>query len=95
MAVLKRFGKQESNFSFPMEGYSLALDFPINKKNLLLIDSLDKITIRNGGRFYLAKDSRVKRNIFEISDNRIQEFRDFREELREIYISMQSERLGL
>ena len=51
LAVLKRFGNQKSNFSFPMEGYSLALDFPINEKNLLLIDALDKITIKNGGRF--------------------------------------------
>ena len=95
LAVLKRFGKQNSNFSFPMEGYSLALDFPINKKNLSLIEVLDKITIRNGGRFYLAKDSRVKRKIFEISDNRIKQFRDFRKEFREIYTSLQSERLGL
>ena len=78
-----------------MEGYSLALDFPINKKNLSLIEVLDKITIRNGGRFYLAKDSRVKRKIFEISDNRIKQFRDFRKEFREIYTSLQSERLGL
>ena len=65
------------------------------KKNLLLIDALDKITIRNGGRFYLAKDSRMKRKIFEMSDNRIQKFKDFREEFSEIYTSLQSDRLGL
>ena len=95
LAVLKRFGKQKSHFSFPMEGYSLALDFPINKKNLLLIETLDKITIRNGGRFYLAKDSRLKRNIFEMSDNRIKLFKDFREKFSEMHTSLQSERLGL
>ena len=37
-----------------MEGYSLALDFPINKQNLLLLDSLDEITIKYAS-FYLGK----------------------------------------
>ena len=30
LAILKRFGRQDSAFSFPMEGYTLALNFPIN-----------------------------------------------------------------
>ena len=65
-----------------MEGYSLALDFPINSDNLFLMKLLDEITIKNGGRFYLAKDSRVKKDIFEKSDNRVNEFRKYREKLK-------------
>ena len=34
LSVLKRFGKQGGKFSFPMEGYTIALDFPNNKKVL-------------------------------------------------------------
>ena len=49
LSVLKRFGKDESKFSFPMEGYTLALDFPINKKTFNLIKKLDEITIKFGG----------------------------------------------
>ena len=63
LAVLKRFGPQQSNFSFPMEGYTLAPDFPVNNKNLSLMNNLDKITLKHGGRFYLAKDSRISREI--------------------------------
>ena len=96
LAVLKRFGTQESNFSFPMEGYSLALDFPINADNLFLMKLLDEITIKHGGRFYLAKDSRVKKDIFEKSDIRDNEFRKYREKkLKLKFNSIQSKRLDL
>ena len=96
LAVLKRFGQDESNFSFPMEGYSLALDFPINKENLLLMNSLDQITVKYGGRFYLVKDSRLKRKIFKKSDARIKNFKVFREnKYNSNYRSCQSDRLDL
>ena len=77
-----------------MEGYSLALDFPINSNNLFLMKLLDD-TIKNGGRFYLAKDSRVKKDIFEKSDNRVNEFRKYREKLKFKFNSIQSKRLDL
>ena len=41
--------------SFPMEGYTLALDFPVRNGTAAL---LDEITHRHGGRVYLAKDAR-------------------------------------
>ena len=96
LAVLKRFGKQDSFFSFPMKGYSLALDFPINKRNLKLMNDLDKITLKYDGRFYLAKDSRMKKTIFQKSDNRIQNFKKYRKtKLKQIFSSIQSQRLGI
>ena len=96
LAVLKRFGKDKSFFSFPMEGYSLALDFPINKENLSLMNSLDEITIKYGGRFYLAKDSRMRKRIFEKSDIRIKKFKSFRRnKLNRYYRSCQSERFKI
>ncbi|MEO0564819.1 MAG: FAD-binding oxidoreductase, partial [Chloroflexota bacterium] len=56
LAVLKRIGEQNSPFSFPMEGYTLALDFPVNTKTLALLKELDRIALEHCGRFYLAKD---------------------------------------
>ncbi len=97
LAVLKRFGKQDSAFSFPMEGYTLALDFPISKKTLALLDQLDRIAIEYGGRFYLAKDSRMSAATLSKSDKRINGFQAFRDrhEHTSQFRSVQSERLSL
>ena len=97
LAVLKRFGAQDSAFSFPMEGYTLALDFPINAKALVLLDTLDRITLDHGGRFYLAKDARMSADTFAASDTRIEAFRAQRKgnNWQTRFASAQSERLGL
>ena len=97
LAVLKKFGPQESRFSFPMEGYTLALDFPINGKTMKLMDSLDRITIEHGGRLYLAKDSRMTAGTLEACDNRAAAFRRMRDEqgLRGRFLSAQSARLSI
>ena len=78
LTVLKRFGKQTGKFSFPMEGYTLALDFPVNEKTFELLEKLDEITLKYGGRFYLAKDARMKKEVFKKSDERIGEYISFR-----------------
>lgn len=59
LAVLKLFGKNnpEAFNSFPMEGYTLALDFKVNKKLPKLVEKLDDIVAEYGGRIYLTKDS--------------------------------------
>ncbi|MFN3889766.1 MAG: FAD-binding protein [Beijerinckiaceae bacterium] len=97
LAVLKRMGPQHSRFSFPMEGYTLALDFPAHPKALALMERLDAITLAHGGRFYLAKDSRMSRATFERSDARAAGFRAMRTDggLDRAFTSLQSERLGL
>jgi hypothetical protein len=97
LAVLKRFGPQDSRFSFPMLGYTLALDFPVHPRTLELMNTLDQITIAHGGRFYLAKDSRMTADTLRRSDSRAQRFVQLRDgaELRASFRSAQSERLGL
>ena len=59
LAVLKLFGKKNEKAynSFPIEGYTLALDFKVNKELFLLVPKLDEIVLQYGGRIYRAKDS--------------------------------------
>lgn len=97
LAVLKRFGHQDSAFSFPMEGYTLALDFPVTTKTLLLLERLDQITIEHGGRFYLAKDSRMSAATLRASDQRVDNFRSVLKAraMTSRFRSAQAERLAL
>ncbi len=97
LAVLKRFGAQESRFSFPMAGYTLALDFPATPGVLTLFDRLDAITLEHGGRFYLAKDARMAATTLYRADARAAGFRDMRQAtgLDRAFASAQSERLLL
>lgn len=60
LAVLKVFGKQESMISFPKEGYTLALDFPVRKGLLSFLDELDELVLKYNGRLYMSKDARMK-----------------------------------
>ena len=76
LAVLKRMGRQSFGMlSFPMEGYTLALDFPATRSNLALLDRLDGITRDHGGRVYLAKDARAGAAAFAAGYPRLDEFR--------------------
>ncbi|MEJ6395414.1 FAD-binding oxidoreductase [Gymnodinialimonas sp. 2305UL16-5] len=96
LSVLKRFGPQSGHVSFPMPGYTLALDFPANDRTLALMDKLDRITLDHGGRFYLAKDARMPEAVAK-SDERWDAFAAMRAKhgLAERFRSVQSERLGL
>ena len=69
LAVLKLFGKQNPNavMSFPIEGYTLALDFKVNPAVFRLLDELDEIVLAHEGRLYLAKDSRMSSDVFHRS----------------------------
>ncbi len=59
LAVLKLFGKNnaEAYNSFPVEGYTLALDFKVNSQLAQLVNKLDDIVEEYGGRIYLTKDT--------------------------------------
>ncbi|PWE21722.1 FAD-linked oxidase [Aliarcobacter skirrowii] len=98
LAVLKLYGKENKNYlSFPMSGYSLALDFKIEKGLFELLDSLDEIVVKYGGRIYLTKDVRVSRETFEKGYPQIEKFREFRKKfgMSEKFASLQSKRVGI
>ncbi len=98
LAVLKLYGKANENYlSFPIEGYSLALDFKIEPDLFDLLDRLDEVVDRLGGRIYLTKDVRVSKEVFERGYPQIEKFRKLRKEqgMQEKFQSLQSRRLGL
>ena len=98
LAVLKLCGAANDNYlSFPLEGYSLALDFKIEPGIFELLNLLDEIVVQHGGRIYLAKDARVSRAVYEKGYPQIEEFRALRQQykMNEKFNSLQSRRLGI
>lgn len=98
LAVLKLYGKANENYlSFPMEGYSLALDFKIEKGLFELLDKLDEIVLKHKGRIYLAKDVRVSSTTFEKGYPFIEKFRAIRKKykMNEKFNSLQSKRVNI
>lgn len=97
LAVLKLFGQQEGLISFPMEGYTLALDFPITAGLFDFLRELDQVVLDFGGRVYLTKDVRLDREMFMKMYPNAQPFmqtlqavnRDFK------FRSLQSDRIGV
>jgi len=97
LTVLKLFGKQDGMISFPQEGYTLALDFPVSEVNLRLLDELDKLILEYGGHLYLTKDARMKEAMFKESYEQAYEFIRLKQKWDPYYQfqSVQSKRLGI
>ena len=98
LAVLKLMGRESFGLlSFPIEGYTLALDFPVNPPTLRLLERFDAIVAAYGGRVYLAKDARMSAAMFASFYPRLPEFRDVRRKygLEGRFGSAQSVRLGI
>ncbi len=98
LAVLKAFGKANENFlSFPIEGYTLALDFKMSKETVQLINLLDSIVVEMGGRIYLTKDALMTEASFKRTYPQWEQFEEVRAKYGAIgkFASSQSKRLGL
>ena len=70
LAVLKQTGDIPSPgiLSFPIPGFTLALDFPQNHKNNKdLFETLDQIVHESHGRLYPAKDAHMSKQHFQSS----------------------------
>jgi decaprenylphospho-beta-D-ribofuranose 2-oxidase len=76
LAVLKRFGDAESGLlSFPLRGYTLALDIPVAPGLVPFLHELDRMTLDHGGRVYLAKDAVLRAEDFAAMYPKLAAFR--------------------
>ena len=96
LAVLKLLGPAAGPLSFPMEGYTLALDFPASSKSFDLLRELDAIVADYGGRLYLTKDACTGSSMLR-GYKQLEAFRTVRDRVdpQHRFRSLQSERLGL
>lgn len=98
LTVLKLMGKANDYLlSFPMEGYTLAMDIPISKKALELANKLDNLVRNNGGRLYLTKDARMPKEMFWDTYPNISEFLEIKTKYdpNNKFQSLLSNRLGI
>ncbi len=98
LSVLKKLGPSNKNLlSFPMQGYTLAMDFKVERSIFSLLDELDHIVADHGGRLYLAKDARMSETMFKRFYPRWEEMQSIRERIgaNKVCNSLQSTRLGL
>jgi decaprenylphospho-beta-D-ribofuranose 2-oxidase len=64
--VLKRFGEAHGMLSFPIPGWTFAVDIPAGVDGLgAMLDRWDERVAEAGGRVYLAKDGRMRASTFE------------------------------
>jgi decaprenylphospho-beta-D-ribofuranose 2-oxidase len=64
--VLKKFGKDQGGLlSFPFEGYTFAIDFPITPPLKAFTKKMDRMVLEMGGRIYLGKDAYLDESTFK------------------------------
>ena len=98
LSVLKKLGEGNENYlSFPLNGYSLAMDFKNEKSLFPLLSELDEIVLAHGGRLYLAKDARMSEDVFKKSYVNWEKFQAIKSQVdpHNVFASLQSSRLGL
>ena len=83
LSVFKKHRKDDFLLTHSLDGYSLAMDFPVtksNKKELWKFTyELDEIVLKYGGKFYFAKDSTLRKEIV---------YKAFSKEVIEKFISL-------
>lgn len=96
--VLKRFGKEQGGLlSFPFEGYTFAIDFPITPQLKPFTQKLDKMVQDAGGRIYLGKDAYLDEGTFKAMYPQHKEWLTIKQKYdpKNVFSSDLSRRIGL
>jgi decaprenylphospho-beta-D-ribofuranose 2-oxidase len=83
LSVLKTLGPEsKSHLGFPIEGWTLAVDFPTGYQNLKeTLSRVDMMVADCGGRIYLTKDSRTTAEYVQIFYPRLEEWKSVKSQL--------------
>lgn len=99
LAVIKRFGPGSGGMlSFPLEGWTLAIDMPADAPGLRgALDEADELIAAAGGRVYLAKDARLGAQTLREMYPDVERLRELRARIdpRQTLRSDMARRLGL
>jgi FAD/FMN-containing dehydrogenase len=98
LAVMKRFGEANPGLlSFPMKGWTLAMDLPVTGGLVEVLHDLDKLVLDYGGRVYLAKDAVLKAESFAAMYPKLDEFREIKKKIdpQGVLSSSMARRLGV
>lgn len=98
LAVLKRTGPEGPGLlSFPREGWTLALDFPVRAGLGEMVHALHRRAIQAGGRAYLAKDAFLDAGEMRAMYPRLDAFRSVRRRVdpRGVLSSSLARRVGI
>jgi FAD/FMN-containing dehydrogenase len=85
LAVFKRHRPDGFLMTHAVDGFSLALDFKVTRKNRArlwkLTESLNAIVLKHGGRFYMAKDATLTPHAFRqyLGEASLQKFFDLKQ----------------
>jgi len=96
--VLKKMGPEGGgHLSFPAEGYTFAIDFPIARGLRALCAELDRMVIDAGGRVYLGKDAFLQASSLPAMYPRLDAFREIKARVDpdDVFRSHLSSRVGL
>jgi decaprenylphospho-beta-D-ribofuranose 2-oxidase len=98
LTVLKLLGPDDAGLlAFPLEGYTLTLDFHATAATFRLLAELDRRVMDCGGRVYLAKDACQSPALVEAGYPQLNAFRTLRQQSGAAakFQSLQSQRLAL
>mgnify|MGYP006421097073 CR=1 FL=1 len=98
LAVLKRMGPPDGGMlTFPMRGYTLALDIPCRNGLEGLLRNLHETAARRGGRVYLAKDAYLRPDTFREMYPALEDWLEVKRRVdpENRFTSAQAQRLGI